>query len=95
MTVPARLADLARFALMVPLAFPVPVAVGTARAAEQPARSRLCPGDLPEGVRLPPQPGCAAPAGPPKSRPDGVYDLGDGTTLRVGGRASAAFGVRR
>lgn len=73
----------------------VPPAVGAAQAVEQPGRSRLCPEDLPEGVRLPPQPGCAGPTGKPATRRDGVYDLGNGTTLQVGGRSSAEYGVRR
>ena len=70
-----------------------PVA-GPARAGEVPARSRLCPEDLPEGVRLPPQPGCEAAAQKPRPRRDGVYDLGNGTTVQIGGRASATYGVR-
>ena len=71
------------------------LATGAAHAAEQPVRARLCPENLPEGVRLPPQPGCTeTPRNPPARRP-GVYDLGDGTTVRIGGRASAEYGVRR
>ncbi|MCJ2137209.1 hypothetical protein MKK69_24725 [Methylobacterium sp. J-026] len=69
--------------------------VGAAQAAEQPSRSRLCPEDLPEGVRLPPQPGCTPGARHPVPRRDGFYDLGNGTTVQVGGRASAEYGVRR
>ncbi|MHB2207054.1 hypothetical protein [Methylobacterium sp. CM6257] len=76
------------------LALLVPLAAGAGQAAERPARSRLCPEDLPEGVRLPPQPGCEVPARGPRPRQDGVYDLGNGTTLRIGGRASAEYGVR-
>ena len=71
------------------------VAAGTAQAAEQPVRSRLCPEDLPEGVRLPPPPGCTAGTRPAPTRGEGVYDLGDGTTVRIGGRATATYGVRR
>ena len=66
-----------------------------AQAAERPVRARLCPEDLPEGVRLPPQPGCTAPARAPKPRQAGVYDLGYGTTVQIGGRASVEYGVRR
>ncbi|SFJ63758.1 hypothetical protein [Methylobacterium brachiatum] len=70
------------------------IAVGAA-AAEQPVRSRLCPEDLSEGVRLPPRPGCdaAAPKPPPARR--GFYDLGGGTTVQIGGRVGAEFGARR
>ena len=70
--------------------------VGAASAAEQPVRSRLCPDDLPEGVRLPPRPGCAAsqPSTPTPTRRD-FYDLGDGTTVQIGGRAGVEFGARR
>ncbi|MCJ2021110.1 hypothetical protein [Methylobacterium sp. E-065] len=81
-------------ALLLPILFALGAA-GAARAAEQPARSRLCPEDLPEGVRLPPQPGCAAGTRPAPTRREGVYDLGDGTTVRIGGHASATYGVRR
>lgn len=96
-----RLLLLAPLVLVVPL---VPPSVAAGWAAEQPARSRLCPDDLPEGVRLPPQPGCGTASKTAASKtaePDtaarkvGIYDLGDGTTLRVGGRASAAYGGRR
>ena len=77
--------------LMLLIAF----AAGAAQAAEQPSRSRLCPEDLPEGVRLPPQPGCTAGARHPAPHREGFYDLGNGTTVQVGGRASAEYGVRR
>lgn len=66
-----------------------------AHAAEQPLRARLCPENLPEGVRLPPQPGCTDNPRTPPTRRQGVYDLGDGSTLRIGGRAAAEYGVRR
>ncbi|SFM28875.1 hypothetical protein [Methylobacterium pseudosasicola] len=67
-----------------------------AAAAEQPVRSRLCPEDLPEGVRLPPHPGCDGPAQKPATpQRRGFYDLGDGTTVQIGGRAGAEFGARR
>lgn len=68
---------------------------GAAHAAEQPTRARLCPENLPEGVRLPPQPGCTDMSRTPPTRRQGVYDLGDGTTVRIGGRTSAEYGVRR
>jgi hypothetical protein len=86
---------LLRAAFLVLVASSGPLAVGAVSAAEQPRRSKLCPEDLPEGVRLPPQPGCGA--GPLETRPrrPGSFDLGDGTTVQIGGRASTAFGVRR
>ena len=65
-----------------------------AAAADQPLRSRLCPEDLPEGVRLPPQPGCEAAAPKPIPARRGFYDLG-GTTVQIGGRVGAEFGARR
>jgi hypothetical protein len=89
------------------LALLTPLAIGAGQAAAQstarsaseaaapPVRSRLCPDDLPEGVRLPPQPGCTAEPRSRQPRRDGVYDLGNGTTLRIGGRASAEYGARR
>ncbi|MCJ2073898.1 hypothetical protein MKK75_34780 [Methylobacterium sp. J-030] len=49
---------------------------------------------MPEGVRLPPQPGCTD-ARPAPARRDGTYDLGNGTTVRIGGRTSAETSVRR
>lgn len=67
---------------------------GAAQAAEQPSRARLCPENLPEGVRLPPPPGCTDAQTAPTRR-DGTYDLGNGTSVRIGGRASAESGVRR
>ncbi|MDP4004943.1 hypothetical protein [Methylobacterium sp. NEAU K] len=73
----------------------VSLAAGVAQAAEQPVRSRLCPDDLPDGVRLPPPPGCGQRVPKPKTRRDGFYDFGDGTTVQVGGRAGAEYGVRR
>ncbi|KAB1073511.1 hypothetical protein F6X51_11460 [Methylobacterium planeticum] len=72
------------------------LAAAPAPAGERPARARLCPEDAPEGVRLPPQPGCG-----PQARPraaaasDGFRDLGNGVKLRIGGRVSADYDVRR
>ncbi|MCJ2143516.1 hypothetical protein [Methylobacterium sp. E-066] len=71
------------------------IAAGAAASAEQPVRSRLCPEDLPEGVRLPPRPGCDVPAHKPTTPRRGFYDLGDGTTVQIGGRVGAEFGTRR
>ncbi|MGU3540734.1 hypothetical protein [Methylobacterium sp. A54F] len=72
----------------------VPCLVHPAAAGEL-GRPRLCPEDAPEGVRLPPRPGCGrAEAAVPRGR-DGFRDLGNGVSVRVGGRAAAEFGVRR
>ena len=68
--------------------------IGAAQAGEPPARPRLCREDLPEGVRLPQQAGCTGSPRAPATRQPGVYDLGDGTTVRIGGRTSAEYGVR-
>ncbi|WP_342143397.1 hypothetical protein [Methylobacterium fujisawaense] len=46
-------------------------------------------------MRLPPQPGCDADIRPPKPRRPGFFDLGDGTSIQIGGSASATYGVRR
>lgn len=70
--------------------------LGPLAAAERREPSRVCPEDLPEGAHLPPQPGCAgASHAPAKSRGDGFVDLGNGTSVRIGGRAAADYGVRR
>lgn len=67
-----------------------------AQAGERPAPRRLCPDDLPEGAHLPPQPGCAGSGGDAaKARSDGFVDWGNGTSVRIGGRASTEYGVRR
>jgi hypothetical protein len=68
-------------------------------AAGEPGRPRLCPEDAPEGVRLPPRAGCGraettASQGRTQGR-DGFRDLGNGVSVRIGGRAAAEFGVRR
>ncbi|MGU3359153.1 hypothetical protein ACLBWX_02345 [Methylobacterium sp. M6A4_1b] len=55
----------------------------------------LCPENAPEGIRLPPQPGCGtARAGPAAPDRQGFRDL-DGVKLRVGGRVSAEYGTGR
>ncbi|MER2265649.1 hypothetical protein [Methylobacterium oxalidis] len=70
------------------------LALPPAAAGERPARPRLCPEDAPEGVRLPDRPGCGR--GPVRApAADGFVDLGNGVRVRIGGRASADFGVRR
>lgn len=66
-----------------------------ARAAGTPERPRLCPEDAPEGVRLPPRPGCGSRGAPAPKRETGVYDLGNGTGIRIGGRIGAVFDARR
>ncbi|MGU3465420.1 hypothetical protein ACLBXO_11255 [Methylobacterium sp. C33D] len=68
---------------------------GAAGAGEAPTRARLCPENLPEGARLPPQPGCDAAFRQPRPRRPGHFDLGDGTSIQIGGSASALYGVRR
>ena len=66
-----------------------------ALAGERPAPARRCPEDAPEGVRLPPQPGCGRPDSRAAAAPDGFRDLGNGMKLRIGGRVSADYDVRR
>jgi hypothetical protein len=72
------------------------LAVGPTWAGEARPRPRLCPEDLPDGAHLPPQPGCdGRDRAPVKGRGDGFVDLGNGTSVRIGGRATAEYGVRR
>lgn len=66
-----------------------------ARPAEAGERSRLCPQDAPEGVRLPQRPGCESREERPARGGDGFRDLGNGTQLRIGGRAGVEAGARR
>lgn len=74
----------------------IAVASGAAGAAERRSPTRLCPEDLPEGAHLPPQPGCSGrDRVSAKAAGDGFVDLGNGTSVRIGGRSSAEFGVRR
>jgi hypothetical protein len=68
------------------------LAAGSALAAERPVRPRLCPDDLPDGAHLPVQAGCET-ATPAKPRGDGFRDLGNGTSVRIGGRVGAEYGV--
>lgn len=71
------------------------LAAGSAQAGEVRARPRLCPEDLPDGAHLPAQAGCAGrDRSPVKGRGDGFVDLGNGTSVRIGGRATAEYGVR-
>ena len=66
----------------------------SSHAAEPEPRPRFCAEDLPEGVRQPGTPPCpAAPHRKPKA--DGFRDLGDGLSVRIGGRVSAEYGVNR
>ncbi|MEA1831487.1 hypothetical protein U8607_05260 [Methylobacterium durans] len=69
--------------------------VNPALAGDRSARPRLCPEDAPEGVRLPNRPGCGREPVRAPARSDGFVDLGNGVEVRIGGRASADFGVRR
>ncbi|GJE42613.1 hypothetical protein [Methylobacterium soli] len=77
----------------VPVLVPI-LASPAARAGERPAPARLCPEDAPEGVRLPSRPGCGRSV-PGAAAADGFRDLGNGVKLRIGGRVSADYGVRR
>ena len=80
---------------MIRLAIPILAALfaGGGLAAERP---RLCPDTLPDGAHLPPQPGCVGrDREPTRGRGDGFVDLGNGTRVRIGGRAAAEYGVRR
>lgn len=55
----------------------------------------LCPDNAPEGVRLPPQPGCGtARPKPAVADTQGFRDVG-GVKLRVGGRVGAEYGFGR
>ena len=65
------------------------------RPPDRPPRPHLCPEDAPEGVRLPPRPGCGSGETSAPRREPGVYDLGNGTGIRVGGRAGAVYDMRR
>lgn len=84
-----------RLPLLLPLPLLLILVAGAAQAGEVPTRARLCPENLPEGVRLPPQPGCDTATRPPRPSRPGHFDLGDGTSIRIGGSASAIYGVRR
>lgn len=65
-----------------------------ALAAEKGTPRRLCAEDLPEGAPLPSVPSCG-PVATPKARADGFRDLGNGVSVRIGGRAQAEYGVSR
>ncbi|BAQ47862.1 MULTISPECIES: hypothetical protein [Methylobacterium] len=67
-----------------------------ALAGERGARpARLCPQDAPPGVRLPERPECReAPQAVRAGSARGFIDLGNGTSLRVSGRAAYEFGAR-
>ena len=67
---------------------------GAAGAAER-TPPHLCPENAPEGVRLPPRPGCGTERPKPTSADaQGFRDLG-GVKLRVGGRVGAEYGIGR
>ncbi|TXM73404.1 hypothetical protein FV226_09325 [Methylobacterium sp. WL12] len=74
---------------------PLPAQATERQAIERQARSRLCPEDAPEGVRLPPQPGCGSREVPASRRETGFHEILPGTAIRVGGRASSTFDMRR
>ena len=84
---------MSRLAFLLALALAASAAQSAEKAAEKAARPRLCPEDAPEGVRLPPQPGCGTREGAAR-RDDGFRDLG-GIQVKVGGRVGAEYGVRR
>ncbi|NGM33317.1 hypothetical protein G4G93_05115 [Methylobacterium sp. DB0501] len=59
-------------------------------------RPRLCPQDAPPGVRLPDRPECReTPPAAVRATAPGFIDLGNGTSLRVSGRAAVEFGTVR
>ncbi|UHC16357.1 hypothetical protein LRS73_28575 [Methylobacterium currus] len=72
----------------------VTAAVLPAAAGERGARPpRLCPQDAPPGVRLPDRPECReAPPAAVRATAPGFIDLGNGTSLRVSGRAAYEVG---
>ncbi|ACL59443.1 hypothetical protein [Methylobacterium nodulans] len=59
-------------------------------------RPRLCPQDAPPGVRLPNRAECreAAPSPAKAPKAPGFIDLGNGTQLRISGRAGFEVGIR-
>ncbi|GJD49101.1 hypothetical protein OPKNFCMD_1831 [Methylobacterium crusticola] len=64
--------------------------------AGEPVRPpRRCPQDAPPGVRFPDRPECRDAPAPVRAGSPGWIDLGNGTTLRVGGRAAFEAGTRR
>ncbi|MFE1598443.1 hypothetical protein [Methylobacterium sp. ID0610] len=70
------------------------IAAGPATAGEPaPRRPRLCPQDAPPGVRLPDRPECRE-APPLRAKAPGFVDLGNGTQLRISGRAGFEVGIR-
>jgi hypothetical protein len=75
---------------------------GEPAAAAEGTRCRPVPEAPPPGVRAVPPRGCAQRAAQPKpfadempSRRDGFVDLGNGSSLRVGGRVRIDVGGRR
>lgn len=58
-------------------------------------RPRLCPQDAPEGVHLPPRPGCDTVSERRPASGDGFRDLGNGVSLKLGGRARLDVETRR
>lgn len=77
--------------ILIGISLPLTAGEGSGRRPVRP----LCPEDAPEGVRLPPQPGCGKPVSPPRAAADdGFRDLG-GVKLRIGGRVDAEYGIGR
>ncbi|GJE59323.1 hypothetical protein [Methylobacterium trifolii] len=71
------------------------VGVAPAVSGERPARPHLCPEDAPDGVRLPPQPGCGGRVDRADEARRGFHDLGDAVKVKIGGRVGAGYDVRR
>lgn len=78
-------------AIAIGLVLILPAAAGAAERKSQPT---LCAEDLPEGAHLSALPACAGTA-EHKPRGDGFRDLGNGVSVRIGGRVGAEYGVSR
>ncbi|GJE38820.1 hypothetical protein [Methylobacterium persicinum] len=77
----------------------VPIALvlllpGVATATEREAQRQICAKDLPEGAHLSALPACAE-TPPRKADGHGFRDLGNGVSVRIGGRVGAEYGVSR
>ncbi|BCM87469.1 hypothetical protein NS228_03000 [Methylobacterium indicum] len=87
----ARSSAILALAVLVPAAVALPAVAG--ERGVRPAR--LCPQDAPPGVRLPDRPDCReAPQAVRSGAAPGFIDLGNGTSLRVSGRAAYEVGAR-
>lgn len=88
----ARLVNPRILAALVLVAAALPAGAGE-RGTRMP---RLCPQDAPPGVRLPDRPECReAPPAAVRAAAPGFIDLGNGTSLRVGGRAAFEAGYTK